>query len=164
MAEILDSHDWIIMSGAVSKGSRDFVPSLLSELGCREIFHGVAQRPGKPAGFWIGPNGQVILALPGNPVSALTGLHAFVFPALAVASGLPKPPRRLVVMDDNSQPLSGFTRHLPVIIRDDGRAEPAATGNSGDFIGLLKSDGFVTLPPRGEAKAISAAFPYTPWR
>ncbi len=104
MAEILDSHDWIIMSGAVSKGSRDFVPSLLSELGCREIFHGVAQRPGKPAGFWIGPNGQVILALPGNPVSALTGLHAFVFPALAVASGLPKPPRRLVVMDDNSQP------------------------------------------------------------
>ena len=39
-----------------------------------KIFHGVAQRPGKPAGCWLGPDGQVIMALPGNPVSALTGL------------------------------------------------------------------------------------------
>jgi hypothetical protein len=49
----------------------------------------VAQRPGKPAGCCIGPAGQVIMALPGNPVSALTGRHAFVLPALAAASGLP---------------------------------------------------------------------------
>ena len=41
------------------------------------------------------------------------------------------------------------------------RVEPAPVGNSGDFIGLLKSDGFITLPPRGE---ISAAFSFTPWR
>lgn len=161
--ELLAAHDWLVLTGAVSKGARDFVPALLADLGCREIFHGVAQRPGKPAGCWIGPGGQVVMALPGNPVSALTGLHAFVFPALAVASGLPRPSLRRVVMGDGAMPLSGFTRHLPVTLRADGRAEPAATGNSGDFIGLLNSDGFVTLPPRGEAHAISAAFPFTPW-
>jgi molybdopterin biosynthesis enzyme len=103
------------------------------------------------------------MALPGNPVSALTGLHAFVFPALAAASGLPRRSARRVVMDDRAMQLPGFTRHLPVTLRADGRAEPAATGNSGDFIGLLNSDGFVTLPPRGEMNAISAAFPFTPW-
>ena len=161
--ELLASHDWLVLTGAVSKGARDFVPALLAELGCRQVFHGVAQRPGKPAGCWIGPGGQVIMALPGNPVSALTGLHAFVLPALAVASGLPRPSLRRVVMDDRAMQLSGFTRHLPVTLRADGRAEPAATGNSGDFIGLLNSDGFVTLPPRGEVNAISAAFPFTPW-
>jgi molybdopterin molybdotransferase len=161
--ELLAAHDWLVLTGAVSKGARDFVPTLLADLGCREIFHGVAQRPGKPAGCWIGPGGQVVMALPGNPVSALTGLHAFVFPALAVASGLPRPSLRRVVMGDGAMQLSGFTRHLPVTLRADGRAEPAATGNSGDFIGLLNSDGFVTLPPRGEAHAISAAFPFTPW-
>ncbi|MES2660986.1 MAG: molybdopterin molybdotransferase MoeA [Verrucomicrobiota bacterium] len=160
MQSILDGHDWIILTGAVSKGGRDFVPALLSELGCREIFHGVAQRPGKPAGCWIGPGGQVIVALPGNPVSALTGLHTFVFPALAVASGLARPSKRMVVMEDRNPLLPDFTRHLPVTLRADGRAEPAATGNSGDFIGLLKSDGFITLPPRGE---VSTAFPFTPW-
>ena len=161
MAALLADHDWLVLTGAVSKGSRDFVPSLLAELGCREIFHGVAQRPGKPAGCWVGPAGQVIVALPGNPVSALTGIHTLVLPALAVASGLPLPRNRRVVMDDRSQHLAELTRHLPVTLRSDGRAEPAATGNSGDFIGLLRSDGFITLPPRGE---ISTAYPFTPWR
>jgi hypothetical protein len=63
-------------------------------------------------------------------------------------------------MAGDSGQLDGFTRHLPVTLRDDGRAELAAIGNSGDFIGLLRSDGFVTLPPRGE---VSTAAPFTPW-
>ncbi len=158
--KLLATHEWLVLTGAVSAGGRDFVPALLADLGCRKIFHGVAHRPGKPAGCWLGPDGQMILALPGNPVSALTGLHTFLIPALAVASGLPRPVPRLVVMDDRAQQLPDFTRHLPVTFRADGRAEPAATGNSGDFIGLLKSDGFITLPPRGLP---AAAFPFTPW-
>ncbi len=161
LEKLLATHDWLVLTGAVSAGARDFVPSLLADLGCREIFHGVAHRPGKPGGCWLGPGGQVILALPGNPVSALTGLHVFLLPALTVASGLPRPSPRRVVMDDRTQQLPDFTRHLPVTLRADGRAESAATGNSGDFIGLLKSDGFVTLPPRG---SFDVAFPFTPWR
>jgi molybdopterin molybdotransferase len=120
----------------------------------------VAQRPGKPAGCWLGPQQQIIMALPGNPVSALTGLHAFVLPTLAVASGLPLPRQRLVIPAERISGLPGITWHLPVTLGDDGRAVTAPTGNSGDFIGLLKSDGFVTLPPRGER---FAAFPFIPW-
>jgi molybdopterin molybdotransferase len=156
----LDASDWLILTGAISKGARDFIPAMLDGLGCRRLFHGVAQRPGKPAGCWLAPAGQMIMALPGNPVSALTGLHAFVLPALAAASGLPFQKPRLVIPMDRIGGLPGMTHHLPVKLRDDGRAEPAATGNSGDFIGLLKSDGFITLPPRG---GIAAAFPFTPW-
>ena len=160
LEKLLGEHDWLILTGAVSKGSRDFVPLLLEKLGCRLVFHGVAQRPGKPAGCWIAPKGQMIIALPGNPVSAITGLHAFVLPALAVASGWLQPERRQVVMDDQTQCLPEFTRHLPVALNAEGRAKPANTGNSGDFIGLLKSDGFVTLPPRGTETHV---YPYTPW-
>lgn len=163
MEKLLAAHEWLILSGAVSMGSRDFVPSLLDSLGCRKLFHGVAHRPGKPAGCWIGPQGQMIIALPGNPVSALTGLHVFVLPALAKASGLTLPETRRVVMEDSRMQLEKFTRHLPVRLRADGRAEPAATGNSGDFIGLLGSDGFVTIPPREEGETAAVAFPFTPW-
>ena len=157
---LLEANDWLIFTGAISKGARDFLPGLLAELGCTCVFHGVAQRPGKPAGCWLGPHGQAIMALPGNPVSAITGLHAFVLPALAVASGRPLPKSRLVVPAGRFDGLSGMTQHLPVKLSGDGRAHPAPTGNSGDFIGLLKSDGFVTLPPRGE---LAAAAPFTPW-
>lgn len=156
----LESSDWLIVTGAVSKGARDFVPAVLEKLGCRRVFHGVAQRPGKPAGCWIGPGGQMIIALPGNPVSALVGLHALVLPALAAASGRAPAKARLLVPGERIEGLESMTLHLPVTIRDDGRACAAATGNSGDFTGLLRSDGFITLPPRGEG---SSAFPFTPW-
>lgn len=161
---LMGDHEWLVLTGAVSKGSRDFIPALLNELGCKKLFHGVAHRPGKPAGCWIGPRGQMILALPGNPVSALTGLHTFVIPALVQASGSPPPHLRKVEVRATSLQLPDFTRHLPVTLLPDGSPEPAATGNSGDFIGLLKSDGFVTLPPRGDITSIHSAFPFTPWQ
>ena len=100
------------------------------------------------------------MALPGNPVSALTGLHAFVLPALAAASGSKQQKPRLVVAQEKIDGLHGMTRHLPITIATDGKVTPAPTGNSGDFIGLLRSDGFITIPPRGE---FAAAFPFTPW-
>jgi molybdopterin biosynthesis enzyme len=65
-----------------------------------------------------------------------------------------------VILDRDLPGLPGMTNHLPVKLGADGRARPAATGNSGDFIGLLASDGFITMPPRGE---LAAAFPFTPW-
>ena len=164
VAEWLASGDWLILTGAVSKGARDFVPVVLEELGCRCLFHGVAQRPGKPAGCWIGPKGQIVMALPGNPVSAITGLHAFVIPALVKAVGMMPVRQKRVVPGERMPGLDGMTLHLPVTLGEDGRAEPAPTGNSGDFIGLLKSDGFVTLPPREEQPGIiPAAVPFTPW-
>lgn len=152
--------DWLVLTGAVSKGTRDFVPGMLDALGCTRIFHGVAQRPGKPAGCWVGPTGQMIMALPGNPVSALTGLHAFVLPALAVASGRPLPQPRLVIPEGRISGLPGMTNHLPVVLGVDGRVKPAPAGNSGDFIGLLESDGFITVPARDNP---AVAFPFTPW-
>ncbi len=156
----LESSDWLILTGAVSKGARDFIPATLAKLGCRQLFHGVAQRPGKPAGCWIGPAGQMIVALPGNPVSALVGLHALVLPALAAASGRTPAKARLVVPGRGIEGLETMTLHLPVTIGDDGRACATATSNSGDFTGLLRSEGFITLPPRG---GVSSAVPFTPW-
>ena len=163
VAEWLAAGDWLVLTGAVSKGVRDFVPVVLEELGCRCLFHGVAQRPGKPAGCWIGPAGQIVMALPGNPVSAITGLHAFVIPALMKAVGMTLPRQRRVIPGDRVAGLEGMSLHLPVVMGEDGRAEPAPTGNSGDFIGLLKSDGFVTLPPREQQPGIPAAVRFTPW-
>ena len=154
--------DWLVLTGAISQGARDFLPALLDRHGTR-LFHGVAQRPGKPAGCWLGPAGQVIVALPGNPVAALTGLHVFVLPALAVASGMPRPVARQVIPLGRLEGLPHMTHHLPVTLGADGRARAAATGNSGDMIGLLKSDGFITLPPREEIPGISSAHPFTPW-
>jgi len=163
LAGVLAGHEWVIFTGAVSKGRRDFLPALLEKLGYRRLFHGVAQRPGKPAGCWVGRDQRLVIALPGNPVSALTGLHAFVLPALELASArhLKSPVRHR--LDDPAAGLPGFTLHLPVVLSGGGGAVAAPTGNSGDFIGLLKSDGFLTIPPLADRQA-GASLPFTRWR
>ena len=77
----------LILSGGVSMGKADFVPQVLDELGVSIVFHKISQRPGKPMWFGIGPQGQVVFALPGNPVSSLVCCRQYVLPALFAASG-----------------------------------------------------------------------------
>ena len=85
---ILAEYDVVLITGGVSKGKFDFLPSELERQGVRKIFHGRRAAPGKP--FWFGLSGRLtpVFALPGNPVSAYTCLHRYVLPALDHASGM----------------------------------------------------------------------------
>src|ERR1019366_3479529 len=77
---IIAEFDVILITGGVSKGKFDFLPAELEAQGVKKIFHGVAQRPGKPFWFGLNPDGKPVFALPGNPVSAYTCLHRYVLP------------------------------------------------------------------------------------
>ncbi|MEO6002852.1 MAG: molybdopterin molybdotransferase MoeA [Opitutus sp.] len=147
---IVAEHDVVLISGGVSKGKFDFLPAVLDAHGVRKVFQGVAQRPGKPFWFGVTQRRTSVFALPGNPVSAYTCLHRYVLPALAQASGLPPAPDRRAVLSAPvafKPPLAYF---LPVRISSNDRAEllaaPAAANTSGDFAGLVGTDGFVELP------------------
>ena len=73
--------DMLLTTGGVSVGNFDFVRSTLIDLGYRESFWKVAQRPGKPLSFgWCGQT--PVFGLPGNPVSALVCFYLYVVPAL----------------------------------------------------------------------------------
>lgn len=147
----LDTHDVLILSGGVSMGALDLVPGALRELGVREVFHKVEQRPGRPLWFGVGPAGQAVFGLPGNPVSTLVCLARYVTPALYAAMGeAPAAPQRLALAEP-FEVRHALTSFLPVrIVGDDwGRdwAEPRPTNGSGDFTSLTGTDGFVELPP-----------------
>jgi molybdopterin molybdotransferase len=81
--------DVLIISGGVSAGVLDLVPTLLSRLGVQEIFHKVRVRPGKPLWFGISERGRrrLVFGLPGNPVSSLVCFEVFVRPALQRFAG-----------------------------------------------------------------------------
>ena len=55
----LTTHEVLILSGGVSMGKFDLVPKVLAGWVSSEVFHNIAQRPGKPMWFGIGPQGQV---------------------------------------------------------------------------------------------------------
>ncbi|MBT8086978.1 MAG: molybdopterin molybdotransferase MoeA, partial [Gammaproteobacteria bacterium] len=101
IAQHLDDADVLILSGGVSMGKADYVPGVLAELGVKVGFHKVSQRPGKPMWFGVGPRGQAVFALPGNPVSALVCCRQYVIPALESASSrLPRLPEFAMLAAD----------------------------------------------------------------
>jgi molybdopterin molybdotransferase len=146
---IIAEFDVVIISGGVSKGKFDYLPTELERQGVRKIFQGVAQRPGKPLWFGVSARQTPVFALPGNPVSTYTCLHRYVLPALAGASGELPGPRRTVVLDRAIACKPKLTHFLPVKLSSGSRAELIATpdpsNTSGDFGGLLGTDGFVEL-------------------
>ena len=149
----LESYEVLILSGGVSMGKFDLVPGALAACGVQQVFHKIAQRPGKPFWFGTAPNGAAVFALPGNPVSTLVCLARYVIPALGAAMGATPPPASrdkiaLAAPVTFNAPLTGF---VPVRVETDDWGRPWALASpqngSGDFAALAGTDGFVELPP-----------------
>ena len=108
--------DMLVLSGGVSAGTLDLVPSELAEAGVREVFHKVELKPGKPVWFGVrecspsggrespdssilhssaepgdsrSPLGETVyvFGLPGNPVSSLVCCELFVRTAIRQLMG-----------------------------------------------------------------------------
>lgn len=89
--------DALVLSGGVSAGTLDLVPSELAAAGVHEVFHKVEMKPGKPV--WFGHRGAspatrsahgcYVFGLPGNPVSSLVCCELFVRTAIRRMMGEP---------------------------------------------------------------------------
>ncbi|MGC4073273.1 MAG: molybdopterin molybdotransferase MoeA [Nibricoccus sp.] len=150
LKRLLSEFDVLLLTGGVSKGKYDFLPTVLTELGVEKKFHGVAQRPGKP--FWFGLTSRrvPVFALPGNPVSTLTCFHRYVLPALAAMSAATPGPATYATLAAPFTFKPALAPLVPVRLESahDGRllAHASPTNTSGDFAGLLGTSGFLELP------------------
>lgn len=161
-------HDVMITTGGVSMGSRDLVRPTLAELGVREVFWQVKQRPGKPIYFGAAANsgsgrhGTLCFGLPGNPVSVFVTALVYVRAAMLAMQGasdtaLPWRPAIAGTDFKNTTGLTVFTRvnlapaphasGLPVVV-------PAPAQGSHQFSALSSSAGLVRIP---EASATIAS-------
>lgn len=159
---LLAGQDMLILSGGVSMGVFDFVPKILAKLGVERVFHKVMQRPGGPLWFGIGPEGQRVFGLPGNPVSAMVCMARYVLPQLDASLG--KKPRFRVLR--LLQPLRRFetrTRFVPVRIEQDGGAMACPVPTSGDFMALSSCDGVAQLAPGPEEAPEGGIVPFYAW-
>jgi len=142
-------HDVLVLSGGISMGKFDFVPSVLTELGAKLVLQKVQQRPGRPMWFGVSARGKPIFALPGNPVSTLVCATRYLLPALRQASGLPPPRQELVELTAPIEASPTLTLFTPVTLSSSDRgtllASPHPTNTSGDFVTLAGTDGFVEL-------------------
>jgi molybdopterin molybdotransferase len=164
---LIAEYDVLLLTGGVSKGKFDFLPDELNRQGVKKVFHGVAQRPGKPFWFGLSARATPVFALPGNPVSSYTCLHRYVLPALAHASGATATGPRSVALSAPVTFPPKLARLLPVKLSSGPRAELLATpddvNTSGDFAGLVGTDGFVELPAEQAEFPAGTVVAFTPW-
>ncbi|MFQ5731404.1 MAG: gephyrin-like molybdotransferase Glp [Planctomycetaceae bacterium] len=91
-------YDVLLLSGGVSAGTLDLVPSELEGAGVRQVFHRVKVKPGKPVWFGMRPavvegggGPCCVFGLPGNPVSSMVCFELFARTAIRRLMGDPDP-------------------------------------------------------------------------
>ncbi len=79
--EKIDTVDFIISTGGVSVGKKDFMPEVMEKIGAVKKFHWLNLKPGSPAMFSI-LKGKPILSLSGNPFASLVTFELLAKPIL----------------------------------------------------------------------------------
>lgn len=148
IARLTSHSDAILTTGGVSMGQYDHVPDVIRSLGGHIVFHKLPIRPGKPVLGAVGPEGQLVMGLPGNPVSTMVTARRLAVPALRRLAGLvpvilPVQMIRLANPDEQSLPLDWFRL---VRLTGPGEAELVMSRGSGDLVSMARSDGFVEVP------------------
>jgi molybdopterin molybdotransferase len=159
LAGALDAVDVLLISGGVSVGPHDHVKPSLLGLGVEERFWRVALRPGKPT--WFGTRGeQLVLGLPGNPVSAVVTFVLFGRPALRALQGAdPLPERRLAKLSEPVARLDDREQAVRVHVEEtpDGGALATPTGAQGSHrLSSMLGAGALAMVGPGEGDALEA--------
>ncbi len=131
--------DVVFSTGGVSAGQFDHVKGVMDELGMQTLFHGVAQRPGRPLKFGI-MAGRPVFGLPGNPVSTMVCFYLYARPALRKIGGYRKVglPRIQVICGADIKVANNLTEFVRVRLeRKDSEIYATPTGNQGS--GILSS-------------------------
>ncbi len=157
--QVRGENQLLIYSGGISKGKKDYLPQIWQELGVKQLLHGIAQRPGKPMWFGVDQQNQTaIVGLPGNPISSLVCLHRYILQLPKIWARLTE---KVVFVPD-------LTYFLPVKCTYTPQGEltvkPIQWQNSGDFLALANSDGFIELPQERSEFLAGECFPFYGWQ
>ncbi len=149
-SQVLRSCDILIAAGGVSKGTRDYVPSVLESLGVKLHFRTVAQKPGKPLTFGTGPAGKPVFGLPGNPVSVMVSIEEYVLPMLRRRSGFRGCHKRVyhgeITSDYNKKPgRAHFLRVLAYREGDSWKLHHPDSSGSGDLMSTVNVNALVIV-------------------
>lgn len=152
VAKAKEECDLVVVTAGSSASARDLTADVLDAQGEPGVLvHGVNVRPGKPTILAIA-EGQPLIGLPGNPVSALVIAGLFVIPPLRAMLGLPREnikPSLPAKLSINLSSKAGREDWIPVQLHKSPTGEYEAEpifGKSNLIFTLAKADGLIQIP------------------
>jgi molybdopterin molybdotransferase len=146
LEKLLDECELVLVSGGVSVGDYDYVPTILQELGVQIHFHKLAIKPGKPTVF--GTRGETaVFGVPGNPVSTFVIFELLIKPFLYRLMGHAYRPLLLQgeLEVELKRKKSEREAWLPVDYGE-GRVRPLPYHGSAHIHALTRANGLIAFP------------------
>ncbi|MGD0581742.1 MAG: gephyrin-like molybdotransferase Glp [Bacteroidales bacterium] len=142
----ISENNVVLLTGGVSMGDFDFVPSVLKKAGVEILFDQVNVQPGKPTTFGVHPH-SIIFGLPGNPVSAFTQFETLVRPLISKMMGHTyKPEEKFLAMAVSYERKQSFrVAWLPVMINENNEVIPVEYHGSAHITAFPYADGIVKI-------------------
>lgn len=139
--------DLLLTSGGASVGDFDYMKDVVGATGDLHFWR-VRVRPGKPLLF--GTVGSTpIIALPGNPTSAMVTFELFVRPAIRLMLGASAPrPRIQAVVTERMENRGGRRTYARVVVRQNGdhfNASLSGPQDSAMVLPLARCDGLLEM-------------------
>jgi molybdopterin molybdotransferase len=143
--------DVTVISGGVSVGEHDHVRDALAEHGVKQIFWGLALKPGRPTWFGVRAGGPLVFGLPGNPVSAMVCFTLLLRPPLLAMQGADPNPRRTTAVLDREyvkEPGRAHAVRCALEPREDGwHARPTRPEQASHVLtSMLGADALAMIP------------------
>ena len=145
-----DDVDLLVTSGGASVGDHDLIRPALETWGADIQFWRVKMKPGKP--IMVARRGrQLIIGLPGNPVSAYVGAFLFVLPMLRHMSGASQPTPGLVdARLDGKLPATGQRLELVRGVWTGSTVSPLGVQDSSGLNALTRANALIRREPHSD--------------
>ncbi len=151
--------DIIVTTGGASVGDHDLIRPALAAWGATLDFWKVAIKPGKPL-LVATKGGQIVLGLPGNPVSSYTTAYLFLMPLIRAISGADTPlPQAIIQRLATPVPAGGSRREFMRARLTKAGAEILTTQDSGALAALAVADLLIDRPAGAQALPAGADVP-----
>lgn len=142
----MDENDVVLVSGGVSMGDFDLVPSVLRQNNVELLFDKIAVKPGKPTVFGVSEKGYCF-GLPGNPVSTFVTFELLVKPFLGRLTGCDYSPVCVQMCLSESVTRREMDRQgwIPVSVLDSTFVRPVEYCGSAHILALCHADGLIAM-------------------
>lgn len=149
--------DVVVTSGGASVGDHDLIRPALADWGAALDFWKVAIKPGKP--IMVATRGhQVVVGLPGNPVSSHVTAFLFLLPLLRALLGAANPlPHPILGEAAEDLPASGPRQEFLRASFDGRRASSRLNQDSGALGSLARANALIDRPANAPAVRVGEA-------
>jgi molybdopterin molybdotransferase len=142
----INENDIVLLTGGVSMGDFDFVPSVLKQAGVNILFDQVNVQPGKPTTFGVHSK-ALVFGLPGNPVSSFIQFETLVRPLINLMMGYSWKPIEqkfpMAVRFERKSPVRmGW---IPVTISENMEVIPVDFHGSGHITAISFAEGIFAM-------------------